>query len=340
VTRAARASGLVAALAALVVSLAAAVAIGPADIAVRDVAGVVANRLGLAARPEGVSALQGAIVWDLRLPRALLAASVGAGLALCGTVLQSLTRNPLTDPYLLGVSSGASTGAVLVLVVGVGSGAFALSVGAFAGSTVAFATVLALAGRAAARGSQRIVLAGIAGTQLFSALTSFIVIWAGDDAATRGVLYWLLGSMASATWTSAGVCALVLAVGTVACVWHAAALDAFAFGTDAAASLGVAVERVRVGLYVVTAAITAALVAASGAIGFVGLVIPHAARLLVGPRHRALLPAVALTGALFLVWADTAARTAFEPRDLPVGIITALVGVPAFALILRRRRPA
>ncbi|HWV86940.1 MAG TPA: iron chelate uptake ABC transporter family permease subunit [Capillimicrobium sp.] len=327
-------------LVALAASLALAVGIGPAGVPIGDVAGIVAHRAGLAPAPAGVSPLQEAIVWDLRLPRALLAILVGAGLAVCGAVLQSLTRNPLTDPYLLGVSSGASTGAVLVLVAGVGSGALALSGGAFAGSAVAFALVLALAGRGAGRGDQRIVLAGIAGTQLFAALTAFVVIWSGDAQATRGVLYWLLGSTAAATWTSVAVCAAVLGAGLAVCAGHARALDAFAFGGDAAATLGVAVARVRVRLYVVTAAVTAALVAASGAIGFVGLVIPHAVRLVCGARHRALLAASAVGGALFLLWADTIARTAFAPRDLPVGIVTALVGVPAFALLLRRGRAA
>lgn len=332
-----RLSGLMAGLALLALSLAAAATIGPAALSAGDVAGIVTSRLGLTAPPRGISRLQEAIVWDLRLPRTLLAAAVGAGLGVCGAVLQSLTRNPLTDPYLLGVSSGASTGAVLVLVAGVGSGALALSGGAFVGSSVAVVVVLGLAGRALGGGSQRIVLAGIAGTQLFSALTSFIVVWAGDAESTRSALHWLLGSLAGASWMSVALCWCALIAGVAVCLWHADALDAFAFGTDAAASLGVSTERVRITLYIVTAALTATLVAASGAIGFVGLVIPHAARLLGGSRHRMLVPATALAGAVFLTWVDTVARTAFAPRDLPVGVLTALVGVPVFAIILRRR---
>jgi iron complex transport system permease protein len=324
-----------AALAALVASIAVAVTIGPARLSVPDVWAVIAGRLGLG--DAGVSRIQDGIVWELRLPRTLLAAAVGAGLAICGAIMQSLTRNPLADPYVLGISSGASTGAVVVLILGVGSGAAALSTGAFCGALVAFGLVLLLAGGAGDR-PDRIVLAGVAGTQLFSALTSFIVIWGGDAQQTRGVLYWLLGSLGAARWSDVVLCASVCAVGLAVSLLSASALDAFAFGSDAAASLGVSVLRIRTALLVVTALVTATLVAATGAIGFIGLVLPHAARMLVGPGHVRLLPVTALLGAVFLVWVDTAARTAFDPQELPVGVVTALVGVPVFAALLHHRR--
>lgn len=325
-------------LTALALSIAVAITIGPADLSVRDVFGVVGQHLGLG--DAGVSLIRDGIVWELRLPRTLLAAVCGAGLAICGAIMQSLLRNPLADPFVLGISSGASTGAVLVVILGVGGGVLSITTGAFIGAVVAFAMVLLLA--AGAGGTRdRVVLAGVAATQLFSALTSFIVTSSADAEQTRGVLFWLLGSLAGAGWNDVLVCTAVCAVGLVICIALAPALDAFAFGEDAAASLGIPVRWVRLTLLVVTALITATLVSAAGAIGFVGLVLPHAARAVVGPGHRLLLPATALIGAIFLVWVDTVARTVFSPQELPVGVVTALVGVPAFAVILyRRKRPA
>jgi iron complex transport system permease protein len=325
----------VAGLVLLALSIAVAITIGPADLSVGDVFSVVGQHLGLG--DAGVSRIRDGIVWELRLPRTLLAAVCGAGLAICGAIMQSLLRNPLADPFVLGISSGASTGAVMVVVLGVGGGIISLSSGAFIGAVVAFAMVLLLA--AGAGGTpDRVVLAGVAATQLFSALTSFIVTSSADAEQTRGVLFWLLGSLSGAGWHDVVTCGTVCLVGLVVCIALAPALDAFAFGEDAASSLGISVRWVRLVLLVVTALITATLVSAAGAIGFVGLVLPHAARAVVGPGHRLLLPATALIGAIFLVWVDTVARTVFSPQELPVGVVTALVGVPAFAVILYRRR--
>ncbi len=323
-------------MAGVVLSIAAAVTIGPAELGLRDVYAVFAQHLWHSDRE--VTMIEDGIVWELRLPRALLAAICGAGLAICGAILQSLMRNPLADPFMLGISSGASTGAVLVVVTGLG-GALSLSGGAFAGALTAFGLVLALAA-VAGGGQDRVVLAGVAGTQLFSAATAFVVFSSADAQQTRGVLFWLLGSLGGANWDQVALCGAICALGLVICWTQSDALDAFAFGLDAAASLGVAVMRVRMLLLATTALLTAVLVSAAGAIGFVGLVLPHAARMIVGPAHRRLLLVTALTGAVFLVWVDTAARTVFAPQELPVGVVTALIGVPVFALILaRRRRP-
>jgi iron complex transport system permease protein len=320
----------------LLLSIAAAITIGPADLGVRDVATVVARHLWNS--DSHMAVIDDGIVWELRLPRALLAAICGAGLAISGAVLQSLMRNPLADPFVLGISSGASTGAVLVIVTGVG-GMLSLSSGAFAGALAAFVFVLALA-TVAGGGADRVVLAGVAGTQLFSAVTAFVVFSSADAQQTRGVLFWLLGSLGGASWNQVVLCGTICVLGLVVCFTQSDALDAFAFGQDAAASLGVAVTHVRVLLLVVTAMLTAVLVSAAGAIGFVGLVLPHAARIIVGPVHRRLLLVSALAGATFLVWVDAVARTVFAPQELPVGVVTALIGVPAFALILVRRRRA
>ncbi|MEV7570205.1 FecCD family ABC transporter permease [Streptomyces tanashiensis] len=319
----------------LCVSVALALTIGPADIRVAEAWSVVASRLG--GHPSGLSAIRDGIVWDLRLPRTLLAAACGAGLAVCGAVMQSLLRNPLADPFVLGVSSGASTGAVAVVVLGVGGGLVSVTGGAFLGALCSFSLVLLLSHRLGGS-TDRVVLAGVAAMQLFSALTSFVVMTAADAETTRGVLFWLLGSLSGADWTDVGVCTAVLAGALLVCGGHARTLDAFAFGEDAAATLGVSVARTRLVLLSVTALLTAVLVSSAGAIGFVGLVLPHAVRALTGPGHARLLPLSALAGAVFLIWADTLARTALDPQEVPVGVVTSLIGVPAFVLVLYRTR--
>ncbi|MFD4781327.1 FecCD family ABC transporter permease [Rhodococcus qingshengii] len=316
-------------------SAAVAITLGPAGLSVGEVASIVVGHLGGTA--ADVTPIRDGIVWDLRLPRTLLAALCGAGLGLCGAIMQSLLRNPLADPFVLGISSGASTGAVLIVILGVGSGVIGLSSGAFIGAVISFALVLLLA-HAAGGTPDRVILAGVAATQLFSALTSFVVITSADPEQTRGVMFWLLGSLGGADWLDVALCAAVVAVGLVVCLTHSRALDAFAFGEDAASSLGVNVWRVRVTLLLATALMTAVIVSVAGAIGFVGLVLPHAARALVGSNHRRLLPASALIGSIFLVWVDAVARTAIAPQELPAGVVTALVGVPAFAVILWRRK--
>ena len=337
--RASTTTGWVVALAALlVVSCAAGVAIGAADLSVGTVVDSVAGRLGIG---PGTDLLTTHIVVDLRLPRVLAAALVGAGLALCGAVLQSLTGNALADPYLLGMSGGASLGAVLALTVG------ASTVGAFGiGATSAAAFVAALGSlllvfvistsRSGALVPGRLVLAGIAVGQFAAAVTSALVLLGDRDAAHR-VLQWTLGSVAGVRWPGLLTIAAVVAATAAVMLTHARVLDSFAFGERAASSLGTDVERSRWVLYGVASLCTAALVAQAGVIGFVGLVVPHAARLLVGPLHARLLPVVALVGAVLLVWADIVARTVMPGRELPISIVTAVVGVPVFVMILRRR---
>ncbi|UOE46143.1 iron chelate uptake ABC transporter family permease subunit [Agromyces larvae] len=321
---------------ALAVSIVAAVTIGPAGLAPVDVIRTVAAHLGLGT--SDLTHLQDAIVWELRMPRVLAAAAVGAGLALCGAVMQALTRNPLADPYLLGLSSGASVGAVLVLVLGLG---LMLPLAAFIGALAALAATLGLARAAGGLSPTTTVLAGLAVSAAFGAVTSLIIFWSATTDSYREILNWLLGSLAGADWWSVALAGGALAVVGVPLLCSGRTLDAFTFGDSAAAALGVHVARTRVLLLIATALLTGALVAVSGAIGFVGLILPHAVRLAIGPGHRALLPLSALAGAVFLVWVDTGARTIFDPRELPVGILTALVGGPVFAaLLIRSRRSA
>ncbi|MEU4611284.1 MULTISPECIES: FecCD family ABC transporter permease [Streptomyces phaeochromogenes group] len=321
----------------LLLSVAVAITIGPADIRVGDVWSVVASHLGWGS--SELTPIREGIVWELRLPRTLLAAVCGAGLAVCGAVMQSLLRNPLADPFVLGVSSGASTGAVIVVVLGVGGGLLSVSAGAFLGAVLSFGLVLLLS-HTLGGATDRVVLSGVAAMQLFSALTSFVVMTSADAETTRGVLFWLLGSLSGVGWTDVWVCFAVLAVTLLVCLGYARTLDAFAFGQDAAATLGVSVARTRLVLLCATALLTAALVSSAGAIGFVGLVLPHAARALVGSGHARLLPVTALAGAVFLVWVDTLARTVLDPQEVPVGVVTSLIGVPVFVLVLYRTRRA
>lgn len=326
-------------LVALVASITAAVTVGPADIAPLDVWRSIGQHLtgtGSADSPA-LGVLRDGIVWQLRLPRVLTAAAVGGGLALAGAVMQSLTRNPLADPYLLGLSSGASLGAVAVLVLGLG---LLLPVAAFAGAVLAMVAALTLAGSLGTITPARTVLAGLAVAHLAAAGTSFVIFWSATGDSYREILSWLMGSLAGARWSSVAIAAgAVLVLGT-ALALQGRTLDAFAFGDTSAAALGIDVTRTRWVLLTVVALLTGAMVSVSGAIGFVGLVIPHAVRLVVGSAHRRLLPLTALVGASFLVWADTAARALFDPRELPVGIVTAFLGAPVFALLLWRRRSA
>ncbi|SDO36886.1 FecCD family ABC transporter permease [Lentzea jiangxiensis] len=317
----------------LVVSLVLAVRIG-VGAGWAEIGRAAGSRLGLAVVP--LPRLLDSLIWDLRLPRVLLAALVGAALAVCGAVLQSVTRNSLADPYLLGVSSGASTGAVVVVVLGFAGSQLGITGGALIGALVSFGLLMVLL-RRTGLDSSRIVLTGVVVGQLFAALTSLILLSSGDADSIRAVTNWLLGSLASARWTSVAVCAVVLGVGLLVVWLCSAALDGFAFGTDTASSLGVDVRATRAVLLVTTSVLTAVAVAAVGAVGFVGLIIPHGVRFLVGPLHRKLLPMSAVVGAVFLVWTDALTRVVFSPLEVPVGVFTALIGVPLFLLVLRKR---
>ncbi|MCD2183783.1 iron ABC transporter permease [Rhizobium sp. TRM96647] len=330
-----RTGAAIAALVILLLALWMGAAIGETAIPLATVAQTVANRLWNAGYP--LEPIDEGIIWSYRLSRAVVAASCGAALALSGAVLQSLLRNPLADPYILGISAGASTGAVGVAILGIGAGVLTLPLGAFLGAITAFVLVSVLAVKAG-RGTAAIILAGVAGSQLFNALTSFIVTKAATAEQARGIMFWLLGNLSGVRWADAWLAVPAALVGLVVCLWHARSLDAFTFGAESAASLGISVRRTYLALVGVSAMMTAVMVSIVGSIGFVGLVIPHAARLLVGVRHGVLLPAAALTGAVFMILADILSRTIIPGQVLPIGVITALIGAPAFALILAKGR--
>jgi iron complex transport system permease protein len=315
-------------------SIVLAVTFGPADIEPGEVWRVIARHLGFPVEAE-VSRLRQAIIWDLRLPRVLTAVCVGAGLALCGAVMQALTRNPLADPYMLGLSSGASLGAVMFLLAGM---ALLMPLGAFLGAGAAMAATLLVAGILGGATPSRAILAGISISALASAGTSFLIFWSATGDSYREILSWLMGSLSGSSWSDLLVVLLAVAVLGPPVLLTGRALDAFAFGDSAAGALGVDVVQLRWLLLSATALMTGLLVSVGGAIGFVGLIVPHIARLIVGSGHRVLLPVAMLLGALFMLWSDTLARSLFEPRELPVGIVTALAGAPIFLLVLVRYR--
>jgi len=317
---------------ALVIALAA--SIGEMQVPLAITFKVMLNGAGLGSYE--IDALQQGVIRDYRLSRAMAAAACGAGLALCGAVLQALLRNALAEPYVLGISAGASTGAVLVMLLGVGGGALGLPLGAFLGGALAFALVLLLAGGRA--GGAQVILAGVAGSQLFNAMTAWVVSTTANAEQARSVMFWLLGSLGGVRWPDVYLLMAVVGIGWLLFLACARILDAFVFGEDAAASLGVPVVAVRVALFSLTALITATLVSVVGAIGFVGLVVPHMSRFMVGPSHRSLLWATGLLGAHFMVLADVVSRVIVPGQVLPIGVVTALAGAPAFAVILYRRR--
>jgi len=277
------------------------------------------------------------IVVQHRLPRALLASLVGGGLALAGATFQALLRNPLAEPYILGISGGAAVGAVLALSLGwVAAGSGVLPAMAFAGALVAILLVFRVASAADRRLDVRVLLlAGVVVGAFFSAVIAFILS-VSDAATVRSAVVWMMGSVADADWKAVGVaaaytlpaCAVLLALGR--------ALNLLSVGEETALYLGIEVERVKRLAFGVASLVTAAGVAVAGVIGFVGLVVPHGLRLVVGSDHRALLPLSFLAGAAFLTGADTVARVALAPTEIPIGVVTAFVGVPVFLVLLRR----
>ncbi|SEE67424.1 FecCD family ABC transporter permease [Jiangella alba] len=315
-----------------------AIGIGAASIAPEDTARYLwAALTGGSIGADEATAYQ--IVWQIRTPRVLLAAVVGAGLAVVGVAVQAMVRNALADPFVLGVSSGASVGAVSVIVTGglAALGIYAVSAGAFAGALLASVVVYAAAAGRGGMSPLRLVLTGVAMSFGFQALMSVIVYFAPDGEATSTVLFWTMGSFGAATWGSLPVVAAAVGVAVVALRRSGRRLDVLALGDETAASLGIDAGRVRRGLFLLSSVVTGAMVAVSGAIGFVGLILPHLVRMVVGAGHARVLAVAPLAGAIFMVWVDVAARTVVAPRELPLGAITALAGVPVFVALLRRR---
>lgn len=321
----------------LVLSFSLAVSVGAVFIPMGTVWGVLTN----AVRPDTVPVDwppgHQAIVWDLRLPRAVLASLVGAGLAMTGAALQAVTRNPLADPHLLGISSGAAFGAILALLhTGLFLGLSTVPLLAFLGAMATTALVLGAIQTAQATSADRMVLAGVAVSFIVMALAN-LLIFLGDPRATHTVVFWMLGGLGLAQWSHL-IWPLVVLIPLGLWLWlRSGDLNAMTVGDETAATLGIPIARFRLQVFVAGALITGAMVAFSGIIGFIGLMVPHIVRMIVGGDHARVLPGSAMLGAVLLLWADIAARTVMAPEDMPIGIVTGLVGGAFFVWLLRRR---
>lgn len=330
----------------LVVSVILGIGLGPVSISFSDVYRVMFHRLsgiftGQTAPLESIRESTQNIVWFLRAPRVLLGALIGAALTLSGVGMQAFTKNPLAEPYVLGISSGASLGAVLAMLLGVSVpvlGKLSVSMGAFVGALVSIMLVYLLAKSRGSVTPIRLILVGVAVSAMFQAFTNYIVYTAPDDAAVREATFWMLGGLGSAEWEDLPLLLCLVPPAFLLMLALSKSLNAMMMGDSSAITLGVNLNVVRNLLIVVTAFLTASSVAVSGCIGFVGLVIPHLIRSVVGPDHRKLIPISTLTGAIFLIWVDVGARMIKPPAELPIGILTAFLGAPLFLWMIRVRR--
>ena len=330
----------------LVVSVILGIGLGPVSIRFSDVYRVMFHRLsgiftGQTAPLESIRESTQNIVWFLRAPRVLLGALIGAALTLSGVGMQAFTKNPLAEPYVLGISSGASLGAVLAMLLGVSVpvlGKLSVSMGAFAGALVSILLVYLLAKSRGSVTPIRLILVGVAVSAMFQAFTNYIVYTAPDDAAVREATFWMLGGLGSAEWEDLPLLLCLVPPAFLLMLALSKSLNAMMMGDSAALTLCVNLNVASNLLIVITALLTASSVAVSGCIGFVGLVIPHLVRSVVGPDHRKLIPISMLTGAIFLIWVDVGARMIKPPAELPIGILTAFLGAPLFLWMIRVRR--
>ncbi|MGF7107849.1 FecCD family ABC transporter permease [Treponema pedis] len=311
---------------------------GSADLAFKDVFKVFQLKL-FGKETDDLSLSSIYIVWNLRMPRVLLAFAAGGGLAICGAAMQSVTQNILADPYILGISSGASAAVSVALFLGVPLSilTYGLPVFAFAGACIALVFVysLGMAGRTGS--SARLVLAGIAVSVVLNAFTQLFMMLAPSDRIIRNLLSWMMGSLASARWNNILFPCVCAIAGSLVFLFFARAFNVISLGDETAISLGIHTGKLKKITTLTTAMITGVSVSACGIIGFVGFIIPHIVRLLIGCDHRKLFPLSFLTGGLFLIWMDILARTLLSPQELPVGIFTALCGGPFFIWLLRKQ---
>jgi iron complex transport system permease protein len=313
------------------------VSIGAVDIPPLRVVGILLDHAGI---PTGItySTQQDAVLWNIRLPRVLLALSVGGGLGIAGCALQGVFRNPLADPGIIGVSSGGAVAAIGLIVLGIAPlGAMSMPAAAFAGGLALTIAVYGLSRRDGRTEVVTLVLTGVAFTAIAGGIIGFLTFYA-TDTQLRNIVFWSLGSVGGATWDAAVPALIVSAAGALLLCQFGHSLNLLALGEREAFHLGVDTERVRVAVIVLAALVTGAAVAFAGIVGFVGLVVPHMLRLIIGPDHRRLLPATALLGASMVLIADLVARTIVAPAEMPLGVVTALAGGPYFLWLIHRTR--
>lgn len=314
------------------------IAVGPVTIAPGQVMAVILDGIGLGWPAHADTSQHTNVVNHIRMPRVLVGALVGAALGIAGATMQAVFRNPLAEPGVIGISSGAAFGAVSALYFGwTAASRWMLPGAAFLGASVTMALVFAISRARRDRSTATLLLVGIAVSAFFGALISVMVATASSDEELRGIVFWLQGGLGARTWAHVRLAVVPITVACLVLAMFGRDLNVLLLGDDAARSSGLDVHRSRIVLLALASLLTGAGVAVSGVIGFVGLVVPHALRLVIGPDNRILLPASALGGAAFLVLSDLVARTAFSPVSLQVGIVTALAGAPVFlALVLRR----
>lgn len=322
----------------LLASIVIAMGLGPVSISPDEVVKILGHHVLGRPSVQAWPISADAIIWDVRTPRVVLGAIVGATLGICGMALQAMIRNPLAEPYILGVSAGASTGVAAAILFGAGGalGGISTSMVAFVGAVGAMALVMLIAQTRGVVTPSRLLVAGVAVGYLLNSVTSLLIMFADSAESAQSVVFWLLGSLARAAWSTISIVGamFVIAMGWLL-LWRRR-LDLLSLGDESARSLGVDPGRTRTALVVMVALCVGASVAVSGGIGFVGLAIPHMARRFVGVTHGLGLPAAAMLGAGMLVWADVAARLVLQPRELPIGIVTGLIGAPVLVVIVRR----
>ena len=312
-----------------------AVSLGPVNISVEDTYRIIIGRLiGKQELYKDAGKAMIAIVWNMRFPRVLLGVISGAGLAICGCVMQATVNNPISEPYILGVSSGATFGATLLIVMGLGT---IVSGGAFIGAVIATVMVLGIAGRHGNMTTTRLILAGTVVNALFTAFSNFIISVGANADSIMTIKFWTMGSLANAGWKNLGLPAVVVIAVTLFFLTQYRVLNTMMLGDETAVTLGINLSFYRKVYMALIAVVTGVLVASCGIIGFVGLIIPHISRAFAGTNHKRLMPVVILTGAIFLTWADVLARILVKNSEMPIGIFTALVGAPFFIYIVTKK---
>ncbi len=322
-----------------VISIIVGVGLGPVQIAPTDVWQIIQSKL--TGTEVDIANNTQNIVWSLRLPRVILGFIVGAGLALSGVAVQALTKNPLAEPYLLGVSSGASTGAVLMIMSGTLAsmlGRFALPIGAFIGAVIALISVYAIAKTRDGIVPIRLILVGIAVSAMFSSLTRFLVFNARSDSAVRNATFWMMGSLAGSKWHYIWIPLGILIVSFITFMILSRAMNTMLLGETTAIILGINIKLARKIIVLLSALLAGSIVAVSGSIGFVGLIVPHIIRTLWGANHKYVIPASVLFGGIFVVFSDVAARLLAAPQELPIGIVTSMLGAPYFVYLVKKNK--
>ena len=327
----------------IIISVIVSVSNGQAEISFWDVGRILVNKISHGTIGEikdlPISSIN--IIWFIRMPRILLAIFVGLGLALCGTVMQAVVQNPLADPYILGISSGSSLGTTFAILIGFGSGSilsqFGVGIGAFAGAMLATLSVLMLSNIGGRMTSVKLILSGSIISSLFGSISNLIVYLAGNSEGIKTIQFWLMGSLASATWSKLGMVIVPVLLVLAFFLTQSRILNVMLLGDEAAITLGVSLGKYRRVYMAMTSLITGLIVANSGMIGFVGLIVPHIVRGLFGSDHKVTLPLTAVCGALFIIWADLISRILIHNVKLPIGIITAMIGAPLFIYIIIKK---